>query len=164
METSIFLVILVLLLANIGVNIAILVQDTDQKNNNPSPSMPYTPSPSMPYTPGPSPSMPYTPSPSMPYSNTYRNYGNNPPGGNINCPSPDCKQGDGYCFCMYGCYDQKGNRNILLKGDCSRGIPFDPDQTCKVFGPDLVAGSPFEGGVYQGYTNQDIVASCLKNQ
>jgi hypothetical protein len=88
----------------------------------------------------------------------------NPPGGNINCPSPDCKQGDGYCFCMYGCYDQKGNRNILLKDDCSRGIPFDPDQTCKVFGPDTVAGSPFEGGGYQGYTNQDIVASCLKNQ
>ena len=87
----------------------------------------------------------------------------NPPGGNINCPSPDCKQGDGYCFCMYGCYDQKGNRNILLTGDCSRGIPFDPDQTCKVFGPDLVAGSPFKGG-YQGYTNQDIVDSCLKDQ
>ena len=99
-----------------------------------------------------------------PYGNTYGNNQSNPPGGNINCPSPDCKQGDGYCFCMYGCYDQKGNRNILLKGDCSRGIPFDPDQTCKVFGPDLVAGSPFEGGVYQGYTNQDIVASCLKNQ
>ena len=72
METSIFLVILVLLLANIGVNIAILLQDTDQKNNTPSPSMPYTPgpsattkpTPSMPYTPGPSPSMPYTPGPS----------------------------------------------------------------------------------------------------
>ena len=48
-----------------------------------------------------------------------------------NCASEDCKQGDGYCFCMVKC---GGSNGIVLGGDCSSGIPFDPSSICSSFG------------------------------
>ena len=48
-----------------------------------------------------------------------------------NCDPEDCKQGDGYCFCMVKC---GGSNGIVLGGDCSSGIPFDPSSICSPFG------------------------------
>ena len=64
---------------------------------------------------------------------------------------------------MFGCYDDAGNRNILLSSDCSRGMNFNPDQICRDgnFGK---AKSYFdESQVYQGYTSQDTTSNCLRN-
>ena len=86
METAVFYVILVLLLANIGVNIVILVNDKNDKkdkkdHSKPSPTptsypvMPtYRPRPSTPMPTGntPIPSNMSTPTPSGNYMKTYK--------------------------------------------------------------------------------------------
>ena len=53
----------------------------------------------------------------------------------VNCENPNCKQGDGYCFCMINCEDSSGNKYLLYR-DCSSSTlsSFDPQMICDGLG------------------------------